>query len=600
MAKRSSRTRRSPAVRSSVQGRPRAANPRTPSARAAVVQAPTPGPAYVATCRALLVHAAPTERDDARAQSIAEAAVRESIGEGYRVEALGPGARDYRVTVASGELIDPGRSWTLARDLEAHRDIAEAEPAIDQPGLEPPPGTLTPITPGPAMRPRDFKADTPLPCATANCEWSLELCRVKEAWALTPPTSSGRSRGEGIVIGHPDTGYTRHAEIWDASPRIRIADSYDFVLRKPDAQDPLEEGNPGHGTTTSSVIMSSTGGDGTPFVSGVAPAATLVPLRVTPRVVLVGFDRLAEAIRYATDHGCHVISMSLGGVTPSGALKRSVAYAVGEGVVVLAAAGNVWPWVVYPARLDQVIACAACNCQRGVWSRSASGDAVDVTAPGETVWVARPGKDAAQADDIVAVGSGTSYAVATTAGACALWLAFHGRDALIARYGKAQLASVFKEVLMTHGVDTPAGWRTDKHGAGILNAEKLLRAPLPATPPASGLRVRASVVPRAHNDVDRFLPYYPDVEPERVRRGLVRLLDTTDSELPIVLADLGDELLFHVATNPDVRARVLQTGGPKKRGQLLTRRAMPGGAGPRATAGRLPREASGALLKRMA
>lgn len=238
---------------------------------------------------------------------------------------------------------------------------------------------------------------------------------------------------------------------------MRVADSYDFVLRKTDAVDPLEPGNPGHGTTTASVIMSSTGGTGETFVSGVAPAATIVPLRVTARVVLLGFDRLAEAIRYASDHGCHVISMSLGGVTPSGALSRAVAYAVSQGVVVLAAAGNVWPWVVYPARLDQVIACAACNCQKGIWSKSAAGDTVDVTAPGETVWVARPGKDAGQDDDIVDVGSGTSYAVATTAGACALWLAHHGRDALITRYGKGQIASVFKEVLMTHGVDTPPG-----------------------------------------------------------------------------------------------------------------------------------------------
>jgi subtilisin family serine protease len=557
-----------------------------------------PGESYAATCRALLIFAAPAERDDARALSIAEAAVREAIGDGYEVDALGPGARDYRVSRSSGEPIEPGRAWTLTRTLQAHRDIADAEPAIDQPGLEPPPGTLA-AAGVPAMRPRDFGADAPLPCASGNPEWSLDLCRVKHAWALAP-ASGGRTRGEGIVIGHPDTGYTRHAEIWDAVPRIRVADSYDFVRRTPDAADPLEAGNPGHGTTTASVIMSATGGAGPQFVSGVAPAATIVPLRVTPRVVLLGFDRLAEAIRYATDHGCHVISMSLGGVTPSGTLERAVAYAVSHGVVVLAAAGNVWPWVVYPARLDQVIACAACNCQRGVWGKSASGDTVDVTAPGETVWVARPGKDVGQADDIVDVGSGTSYAVATTAGACALWLAFHGRDALIARYGRGQIAAVFKEVLMTQGVDTPSGWRTDKYGAGILNAEKLLRAPLPSTPPAAGLRVRASMAPRAQNDADRFLAYYPDVDPERVRRGLVRLLKTTARDLPVVLAEVGDELLFHVATNPDVRARVLAgPPGPKKRGRVLAPRGAPAATAARVPAARLPREGSTALLARM-
>ncbi len=591
MAKRSSaRSARRPASQS--KGRGAVARSLAGAGGASLPQGTAaPGEPYLASCHALLVYAAPAERDDARALSIAEQAVRESIGEGHVVAALGVAARDYRVTRVDGAGFDPGRAWALTRTLRAHRDVADAEPAIEQPGLEPPPGV---IEDRPAVVARDFRTEAPLACAATKPEWSLELCRVREAWALTPPTPDGRSKGEGIVIGHPDTGYTRHAEIWDTPPRVRVADSYDFVLRQPDAIDPLEEGNPGHGTTTASVIMSGTGGAGTTFVSGIAPAATLVPLRVTPRVVLLGFDRLAEAIRYAADKGCHVISMSLGGPTPSGTLERAVRYAVSEGVVVLAAAGNVWPWVVYPARLDQVIACAACNCQRGVWKRSASGETVDVTAPGETVWVARPGRDDGASDDIVDVGSGTSYAVATTAGACALWLAHHGRDALIARYGRGQIAAVFKEVLMTQGVETPRGWRTDKHGAGILNVEKLLLAPLPATPPASGLRMRAATMGRRENDVDRFLPYFPDAEPAEVRRGLARVLQASDRDLPDVLLDLGDELLFHVATNPSVRARVLRGGGPKKRGQPLASRMVA-----RAPTTRLSREGSRALLARM-
>ena len=245
-------------------------------------------------------------------------------------------------------------------------------------------------------------------------------------------------KGEGIVVGHPDTGYTRHAEIWDTPSRIRIADSYDFVLRRPDAVDPLERGNPGHGTTTASVIMSSTGGAGATFVSGVAPAATLIPLRVTPRVVLVGFDRLAEAIRYATDRGCHVISMSLGGGFFLG-LEEAIDCAVRQGLIVMAAAGNYSPFVVWPARYPDCIAVAATNADDAPWTFSSRGGKVAVSAPGESVWTATFDLDRTPPTPYLDRHNGTSFAVAHLAGVTALWLAHHGRDNLLGMYGPARL-----------------------------------------------------------------------------------------------------------------------------------------------------------------
>lgn len=548
---------------------------------------------YEAFCPALLVLAAPGVADDTRALAVATRAVHETLGAHVLVEPLGAGARDYRITRRTGRPFEPGEAWALTRTLLAHRDVADAEPVLEQPGLEPPAA----VGPGPRMRARDTSGDAPLPCAAASPEWSLQLCHVPQAWQLVPPTPSGRTHGEGIRIGHPDTGYTRHAEIWDTPSRVLADEGFDFVRRTADPVDPLERGNPGHGTTTASVIMSGVGGaDAQKFVSGVAPRAHLVPLRVTPSVVLITFDRLAEAIRHAADHDCHVISMSLGGPVPSRALERAIAHAVDRGVVVLAAAGNVWPWVVYPARLDQVIACAACNCRGDIWRHSAAGDTVDVTAPGESVWVARPGATSRPDDDLVDFGSGTSYAVATVAGACALWLAFHGREALIARYGPGQLAAVFKDVLMHHGVTTPPGWQADRHGAGILDVERLLSAPLPDTPPAIGLRVRAAATPRAPQDLDRFLPYFPDTPPQRVRRGLARVLGTTEASLAARLEALGDELIFHIATNPDVRARVLAPTAAKKRGRdIRTRAAAPTVASRTHARERLAREASPAL-----
>src|SRR6188768_2977123 len=126
MAKRSSRTSRTPRARRPT--RPQASTARDRRASQSPMPSPpppppppAPGDVYVATCRGLLALAAPAERDDARAQSIAEVAVREAIGEGYRVESLGPGARDYRVSRADGALLTPGTAWTLTRALMAHR-----------------------------------------------------------------------------------------------------------------------------------------------------------------------------------------------------------------------------------------------------------------------------------------------------------------------------------------------------------------------------------------------------------------------------------------------------------------------------------------------
>ena len=284
--------------------------------------------------------------------------------------------------------------------------------------------------------------------------------------------------------------------------------------------------------------------------------AKLLPIRVTDWVVVMDFGALAEAIHYAVDEQCHVISISLGGPIRSRTLHRAIQRAVESGVVVLAAAGNVWPWVVCPARFDECLAVAACNCLRKVWRDSAGGDEVDITAPGESVWVARTSADAPAPRYEHDRGSGTSYAVATTAGACALWLAFHGREALIAKYGAANVASVFKELVMRQGVDTPTGWDTGKHGAGILNVEKLLKAPLPPTPHAAGMHVRASATPAPLSVLDEIATFFPGVRLADVRSGLGRFLKTDEARLATLLGKHGDEILFHVATNALVRAKI--------------------------------------------
>jgi serine protease len=272
-------------------------------------------------------------------------------------------------------------------------------------------------------------------------------------------------------------------------------------------------------------------------------------------VALFSYRTLASALAYAADQGYHVVSISLGGVWSSDSLLRALRYATERGVITTAAAGNSpAPAVVYPAKYEETVAVCATDCRDRIWDKACEGDDVDVSAPGESIWRAVTGL--ADAYD-VRRSNGTSYSAAIVAGAAALWLAFHGRDWLIGRYGAAQLPAVFKEVLMTAGVDRPANWDRTRHGAGILNAEKLLQAELPDVPRGAGLRgLRAAPGPRRKDGTGELARFVPGIGPIELRRSLVRLLHTTERELGTVLAEHADELAFQLAIDPALRARL--------------------------------------------
>ena len=500
----------------------------------------------------------------AQVARLAKRIVAEVLPGKWIVQRMGAESRDFAVRRPVGSRNpSAGQAFDYSYRLREHRDVEDCEPALVLPVNGP--AALRPL-PQTARSNSSIAGGADLPC-TSSVLWAHKLCRVQQAWQLTPP-QGGRSHGEGVVIGHPDTGYTDHPEIADAS-RLLKASGFDFEDGDRDARDTQVGFSAGHGTSTASVIMSVV--DASLGVTGIAPRAKLVPLRVTTNVVLLSFDKLAEAIRFAADSGHHVISISLGGPIHSRFLHRAVTHAVSLGVIVVCAAGNVWPFVVYPARLDEVIAVAACNCDRRPWDDSASGSAVDITAPGESVWRATVSGTSFE----VGRGSGTSYSTAVVAGAAALWLAHHGRANLVARYGRQNLASAFKEVLLRSGFDRPTSWDTGRFGAGILNAQKLLSAPLPSTPPAGGMHaLHASAAPRSKNHVDEIIDLFPDERPEDVRAAMSRLLGVPDIELAATLRDVGDEIAYLAATDMEFRSMFVP-GRQKAHARAATEQGRP-------------------------
>ena len=96
---------------------------------------------------------------------------------------------------------------------------------------------------------------------------------------------------------------------------------------------------------------------------------------------------VARAVRHARRHDCHVVSMSLGGKGFFG-LKRQIERAIDQQMIVMAAAGNKVRVVVAPASYDSCIAVAATDKDRVPWVDSSRGGSVDVSAPGQEVWIA--------------------------------------------------------------------------------------------------------------------------------------------------------------------------------------------------------------------
>jgi hypothetical protein len=213
---------------------------------------------------------------------------------------------------------------------------------------------------------------------------------------------------------------------------------------------------------------------------------------------------------------------------------------------------------------------------------------VAISAPGDGVWTAKTRGSASRPSYDVRQGSGTSFAVAHVAGAAALWLAFHGRDALVRRFGKPALQGVFRG-LVQKTARRPTGWDTGEFGAGILNVEALLSAALPSR--AAGRR-QIVMAPALDDDVDRIARMLPELSRDEVEARLAAMLGAPPAAVDAFVAANGAELAYLLAENAEVRdAFVAAAVGPPAAG-------APAGAGEARRV--LARHASASLIRALA
>ncbi|MER6344201.1 type VII secretion-associated serine protease mycosin [Streptomyces sp. NPDC001595] len=245
--------------------------------------------------------------------------------------------------------------------------------------------------------------------------WALQRVNLDELWAQT--------KGKGVQVAVVDTGVdVKNPQLTKA---VDASKGKNLLPAKNKEGEEIERGNAsgttdtvGHGTRVAGIIAARPA-KGTGFV-GLAPEATIIPIKQNDAEGNGTADSLALAIRHAVDVGADVINISqdtANAVKPDASLEQAVNYALGKRVVVVASAGNDGlggnTKITYPASYQGVLAVASSDRNNERASFSQSGGFVGVAAPGVDMISTVPG-DGHCSDN------GTSFSAPYVAGVAAL------------------------------------------------------------------------------------------------------------------------------------------------------------------------------------
>ena len=184
----------------------------------------------------------------------------------------------------------------------------------------------------------------------------------------------------------------------------------------------------------------------------VAPASDILSIRVLDAEGLGDSYTVASGIVIAVDSGASVINLSVGSYSDSVVLSEAVAYAVNNGIAVIAAAGNDGSNAPsYPAAYEGVVGVSALDAEGHIANFSNYGDAVDLAAPGVEIV-------AAWEQSSFVTMSGTSAAAPFVTGAVAALLST----------GQAATGAEAISLLESHAIDLGTAGVDADFGYGAL------------------------------------------------------------------------------------------------------------------------------------
>ncbi|MBC2721486.1 S8 family serine peptidase [Desulfosporosinus sp.] len=291
-------------------------------------------------------------------------------------------------------------------------------------------------------------------------QWPLINQDVPGAWEMG-------ATGQGVTIAIVDTGVAlEHPDL-----KGNLVPGYNSITGS-EASGANQDNN-GHGTQMAGIAAAELNDIG---IVGVAYQAKIMPIKALGAKGLGYDDAIADGIIWAADHGAKIINLSLGsenGSIDSDILRQAVTYAHNKGCLLIAASGNydsesqTNPGVSYPASDPRVLAVTATDKGGKVTSYSATGSAVDLAAPGDSIptsgWNRVGGSGYTYA-------SGTSLAAPFVSGEAALLWSQHpewSRDQVV-------------QALLQGTQDLGSPGRDNQYGYGLVNV-KLALALAPET-----------------------------------------------------------------------------------------------------------------------